>query len=119
MVDVLHEEVLHVLAEQEGQLALNGIVLEVLLSGQVAVRDIPGIEAGGGIVLDVCDRAAPLQHERAQAGLGQLLGRPSSGHAGAHDDRVVGLLLRAYHVAQAFCPGRSGRHPRNPPGTAS
>ncbi len=100
MIDVLHQEVLHVLAEQEGQLALDGIVLQVLLRGQVAVRKLPGIEAGGGIVLDVRDRAAPLQHERAQPGLGQLLGCPSSGHAGAHDDRVVGL--RVYHVAHAF-----------------
>ena len=44
MLDVLHQEELHVLAEQEGELLLDRVVLEVLLRRQVAVRQVPRIE---------------------------------------------------------------------------
>ena len=38
------------------------------------------------------DRAAGLEHERAQSALGELLGGPAAADAGADDDRVVRLL---------------------------
>src|SRR6266545_1050672 len=41
-----------------------------------------------GVILFGDDRSPGLEHERAQAELGQLLRRPAARHAGADDDRV-------------------------------
>ena len=119
MVDVLHQEVLHVLAEEERQPALHGVVLQVLLRGQVAVRELPGIEAGGGIVLDVLRPGHPAPTPACAA-------RPRSApwppilrsfRSPRRSRRRSGSA--AHHVAQPFWPGRRSRHPRYPPGTAS
>jgi hypothetical protein len=114
MLDVLDEEVLRVLAV-EIQLALDRLIGDVLRRGAVAVRQLPGRERGGGVVFDVLDRPAALEDERAEPALGELLGGPAAGDAGADDDRVVGVgLLRArgHRVAQVRWPAASGTQPR-------
>ena len=85
MLGVLHEEVLHVF---RGDHAHHRIVLDHLARQPTAVRELPGREIRGGIVLDVLDVAAALQYQRLQALLAQFLGGPAACDAGADDDGV-------------------------------
>ena len=114
VLDVLDQEVLRVLAV-EIQLALDRRVGDVLRGGAVAVRQLPRREVGGGVVLDVFDRASALEDERAQAAFGQHLRGPPAADAGADDDRVVGvtgLRARRHRSAQVRWPGARSMQPR-------
>ena len=66
---------------------LDGFALARFLRDAVAVRQIPGIFRGGGI-LAVPDHAPALEHQGLEAFFGELLGGPSAAHASAHHDRI-------------------------------
>jgi hypothetical protein len=93
---VLDEEVRVVLA---GDLAHERVGFGQLAWQDAAMRQLPRSQVGGGVVLDVGDVAAALQHQRFQPLLAQLLGRPAAGNAGADDDGVEGVFGGCAHCA--------------------
>ena len=88
MFDVVDEPVLARLRDDIAGARRHRLLLEILLRGTAAVRQLPQI-LGRGRVLAMTDHASAIEHQRLQALLGQLFGRPAAADAGADDDRVV------------------------------
>ncbi len=65
------------------------------------MRVFPGRLERVGVVLDVLDVLAALEHQHPQPALGELLGRPAARDAGADDDGVEGFGLKLHDVPQA------------------
>ena len=66
---------------------LHGFAMAGFLRDAVAVRQIPGIFGGGGIV-GVPDHAPAFEHQRLQAFFGEFFCGPAAAHSGANDNRI-------------------------------
>ena len=65
----------------------NRLAMKIFARGPVAVRQLPGIQQGGGI-FTVPDHAPAIENEGLQALLRELLRGPTSGDTGADNDGV-------------------------------
>jgi hypothetical protein len=106
MVGILHEEVRGVLAVA-GCLADERVLIDEAARGRAAMRELPGEQVRGRIILDVLDATAALENERFESLLTELLRRPAAGDAGADDDRVEGDVARAHGKTMSRTTERS------------
>jgi hypothetical protein len=97
VLGVLDEEVLGILSK-DVEILLDVILLEILHSRTIAMRQLPGIQCCSRVVFDVLHVSPALEDERAKARFGELLRGPAAADARADDDRIE----LGHRVAHAF-----------------
>ena len=95
VIPVLDEEV-HGVFTVTGRLADQRVLLENLARHRAAMRQFPRIEVHRGIVLDVDYIPAPLEDQRLESLLAQLLRRPTTGNARPDDDGVERVVSNSH-----------------------
>jgi hypothetical protein len=109
---VLHEKVFGGLLE--GVAATHHGIFGLHVEGKpAAVREVPGVFGGSGIILDVLHVPAAFEHQRFEAFFAKFLGRPAAADARADHNGIVGLLRLGLsgkvHIFWGCCPGLGQR----------
>ena len=80
--------------ESQGRAGMDVFAVARFLRDAVAVRQIPGIFGGGGVI-GMPDHAAAFEHQRLQAFFREFLGGPAAAHSGSHDDGIERIRFHA------------------------